>query len=185
MFLWTGKERLEWAGRFIAEHVRPKMPVVVHLKNNPREKGCSNADQEAWCDFFMRCAKDYDVLFILIGNEEISDRLKKLPNVLVARDQGSTLSSELALIEQAAIFMGMASGPCNMAIFNDVPYVIYKNPDHHVREMKEEMGDSDRFSFSKPFQKLLRKKETPDGLMEEFRPLFEHVKQSKFEKVRI
>ena len=158
------------------------MPVVVHLKNNPREQGCSNANFDAWFTFFERCVLRYDVKFILVGNETTDQRILGLPNVLVAQGVEGNLSRELALIQTALAFMGMASGPCNMAVFSDVPYVIFKNPDHHVRETALELGQADRFPFAVGFQKLLREFETADRLMSEFRLLYTSSSRQDWER---
>ena len=166
---------LRWATSFTDQYVTPSLPVVVHLKNNPNLKGCSNANFKSWYNFFLSCYGQYDVRFILIGNEPIDPQITHLPNVLVARDWESDLSRDLALIQTSYIFMGMSSGPCNMALFSDIPYVIYKNPDHDVEEMELELGTNIRFPFATPVQKFLRIFETPQGLMSEFTGLHGHI----------
>lgn len=175
-------ELVQWAVDFIQCNVQPYLPVVVHLKNNPNEPGSSNADFDAWLTFFKDCYQQYDVMFILIGNEEIDQRVRKLPNILVARDSGSNLSRDLALIQTAFMFMGMASGPCNMAVFSDIPYAIYKNPDHHAEQTALELGGSDQFPFATPFQKVMRVLETTENLMAEFVNLYTHVNRQDWEK---
>ena len=172
---------LRWATSFIAQYVTPSLPVVVHLKNNPNLKGCSNANFESWYNFFLSCYGQYDVKFILIGNEPIDPQITQLPNVLVARDCGSYLSRDLALIQTSYIFMGMSSGPCNMALFSGIPYVIYKNPDHDVEEMSSELGTNIRFPFAAPVQKFLRIFETSQGLMSEFADLHAHINRLDWE----
>jgi ADP-heptose:LPS heptosyltransferase len=88
--------------------------------------------------------------------------------VIVTKNHESNISRDLALISQAAIFMGMSSGPCNIAIFSDTPFIIYKNPDHDVEEMKLELGKNNRFVFSTASQKFLRIFETVENLIQEF-----------------
>ena len=105
-----------------------------------------------------------------------------LPNVILSRDYGSSLSRDLALIQTASIFMGMTSGPCNMALFSDIPYAIYKNPDHDVEEMAIELGKADRFPFAMPFQKIMRIFETGDNLMAEFANLYAQINRQDWEK---
>ena len=173
---------IHWALDWIEERVVPSLPVVVHLKNNPREEGCSNANFDEWLAFFKACITRYNVRFILIGNEEVDQRIRKLPNVLVAQDLGSTLARDLALIQTGCVFMGMASGPCNMALFSETPHVIYKNPDHDVEQMALELGESERFPFATPFQKILRVFETRENLMSEFAHVFTHVNRQDWER---
>ena len=175
-------EPIRWAIQFLERHVTPCMPAVVHLKNNPNEQGSSNADFDAWLAFFKACYQQYDVMFIVIGSEEIDQRVHKLPNTLVARDFGSNLSRDLALIRTAFIFMGMTSGPCNMALFSETPYVIYKNPGHDAEQMALELGKSDRFPFATPSQKILRVFETRENLMSEFVHLFTQVNRQDWER---
>lgn len=166
---------LAWAREFIASRVSPSLAVAVHLKNDPHVKGCSNADVSAWRDFFSACWQRFDVKFILIGADPIDPGIAVMPNVLVSRDLGSNLPGDLALIQESLFFMGMASGPCALAVFCGVPYVIYKNPDHHAQEMALELGASDRFPFATAFQRIVRVFETCDDLMAEFTTLYNHL----------
>lgn len=175
-------EPIRWAVHFIKRCVIPYLPVVVHLKNNPNEQRRSNADFDAWLGFFEACHLQYDVRFILIGNEEIDQRILRLPNTLKARDYGSNLSRDLALIQASFIFMGMGSGPCNMAVFSKTPYVIYKNPDHHAEQMTLELGKTDQFPFATPFQKVLRVFETTESLISEFAHLYTHGTRQEWQK---
>ena len=173
---------IHWALALLERRVAPFLPVAVHLKNNPHEQGCSNANFDEWFVFLEACITRYNVRFILIGNEEVDNRIRRLPNVLVTQDLGSTLARDLALIQTSFAFMGMASGPCNMALFSDIPYVIYKNPDHHAEEMASELGEGDRFPFATRFQKVLRVFETSENLMSEFAYLYAHANRQRWER---
>lgn len=164
-----------WAHRFVEDYVAPDLPVVVHLKNNPAAPGESNANADAWPAFFEACRGRYDVRFLLIGDDELDGRVRALPNVLVTRERGATLAQDLALIQHAFAFMGMASGPCNMAIFSDTPYVIYKHPDHHPDEMHAELGEADHFPFGTPLQRFVRAFETPEDLLARFAAIYAHA----------
>lgn len=171
-----------WALDFIENHVAPFLPVVVHLKNNPNEVGCSNAKFEAWLNFFESSIDRYEVKFVLIGNEAIDERIEQLPNVVVTQALDGTLSRDLALIQVAYLFMGMSSGPCNMALFSDVSYVIYKNPDHHPEQMALELGEADHFPFATPFQRFLRVFETKENLISAFHHLYTHLNRQAWEQ---
>lgn len=163
---------VQWAVQFMERFVTASLPVAVHLKYDPNKQGDSNADLDAWLSFFKACYRCYDATFILIGNETIDRRVCELPNTLVAQDYGSNLSGELALIQTAPIFMGMATGPCNMAIFGENSYIIFKNPDHDTEEMKLELGTGNQFPFATPLQRLARVFETGENLMTEFDYLY-------------
>ena len=80
------------------------------------------------------------------------------------------------------MFLGMASGPCNVAIFSKIPYAIYKNPDHHSKEMKRELGTKDHFSFAGSYQKIYRMKETEANLREHFFSIYDHLCNSSFKE---
>ena len=155
---------------------------MIHLKNATHEQSQSNANFGEWAAFLKVCTSRYDVKFILIGNERLPDQIRRLPNVIVSQDLGSSLARDLALVQTACAFMGMASGPCSVAIFSDIPYLIYKHPDHHQEEMAQELGDGQRFSFATPAQKILREFETNKILMSEFTRLYSQIDRHKWEQ---
>lgn len=175
-------EPLRWAREFIETHVRPAYPVVAHMKNAPPERCQSNANVGAWGAFFEDSVARRDVKFVLIGNEDVDDRIRRLPNVIVTQDFGSAVARDLALIQTACAYMGMASGPCSMAMFSDIPYLICKHPDHTPDKMARELGDRDHFSFAAPTQKILRIFETRELLMSEFKRLWSQVDLQRWER---
>jgi hypothetical protein len=146
---------------FLERNVHAHYPVAVHLKNQAGQPGCSNANMAAWKAFFEGCVEDSAVTFVLVGDDPVPAEISSLANVVRSRDLGSDLLLDMAIIQHAAAFMGMATGPCQMAVFNCRPYVIFKNPDHHAEEMWRELGSRDAFAFSGTSQKLLRVLETP------------------------
>ena len=149
-----------------------KIPVTVHLKNNPKQSGCSNADVEQWQLFFECCNEDFPVVFILVGQDKVNSSIKNLPNVIVTHDTNETLALELAIIQSSSFFMGMTTGPCNIALLSGVPCVLFKNPDHHVELIKRELDSRDRYTFCSMKQVVLRKFEHKDLLMEHFEILY-------------
>lgn len=175
-------EPLGWARDFIEAHVLPGYPVVAHLKNAPPAESQSNANVDAWAAFFEACAARRDVKFVLIGNEPVEARIRRLPNVVVTQDLGGTAVRDLALIQTACVYMGMASGPCAMAMFSDVPYLICKHPDHTPEKMVRELGDRDHFAFATPAQKILRAFETRELLMSEFARLWSQADLPRWER---
>lgn len=181
-FLHSKPETLRRAFRFLKARVLPTAPVVVHLKNNPRETGCSNAAQHEWAAFFDSCLDRHDVKFLLIGNEGIAESISKLSNVVVARNYDLQLPEELALIELSFLFMGMASGPCTFALFGETPYLIYKNPEHHAKEMEKELEGHDHFSFAKPFQKVLRVNESTEQLLSQFLSVYSEPNRTAWKR---
>ena len=162
--------------------MRESLPVVVHLKNTSGEGILSNANLIEWYKFFKACQKFKGIKFILIGNEKIGTRIEKLPNIIVTNQKRSDISKDLGFIQTAYFFMGMASGPCIMAIFNDVPYVIFKDPNQHSKDMQKELGTKDYFSFAKGPQKILRTKHTSSILMSEFLHLLHSTNRVEWQK---
>ena len=138
--------------------------TAVHLKNV--EGAQSNADHHAWQAFFTRVAGSGH--FVLIGDDLVPPDISGLPNVTLAREIDGDLVFYLALMQESEFFMGMMSGPCTLALVNGNPYRIFKNPDHHAREMDEELGKANRYPFAFPNQKIIRQRETPDLLLREF-----------------
>jgi len=171
---------VKWAIDLIDECILPSLPVVVHLKNNLLQKNCSNARFDEWEGFFKMCIGAYDVKFIVIGNEEIDRSIADLSNVLVTNRMRANLSQELALIEIAYAFIGMSSGPCNVAICSDIPYIIYKNPSHHAEAMILELGNNEGFPFATPYQKFLRMFESGENLFSNFNHILDNYKREEW-----
>jgi hypothetical protein len=144
-------------------------PVAVHLKRNERATGQSNADLASWLQFFAtRLAQRSPQRFFLLGHDPVDVAFRDRPNVTIVQDDIETIGEHLALIQAAELFMGMMSGLSNMALFGERPYLIFKNPDHHRREMLDEMGEGDAYSFALPDQRVLRIKDEPKNLESAF-----------------
>jgi len=168
---------MHWATEFINRHSCGAVPVTVQLRKNA-VNSARNSDYESWLAFFQRCAGTYAAKFIVIcSHAEIDPRFRALPNVIIAKELGTALEQDLALIEIAAIHMGASSGPGTIAQFNDKPYCIF-NPtmsDGYVKSFKLQ-GDRGTFIFSSPHQYWIHGKETPDILLREFDMMWEAVK---------
>ena len=147
------------------EDMEGDLPLIaVHLKNVPGAlPEESNAALPAW-QRFIRLARSR-AAFMLVGDDPVPADIAELPNVMLARELfGADLVAHLAAIQRADAFMGMASGPCQAAIFGRKPYVIFKNPGHHPEQMKEELWSARGFSFALPGQSLRQESETPQLL---------------------
>ncbi len=179
-FLSVRPEIISWVNNFYKNQVVDRHPVVVHLKYNPKcTKDCSNADFDAWYEFFKVCRQYKNIVFVLIGNDVVDRRIIKLSNVVVARDYGGNLIRDLGLIQMGYLFMGMASGPCNMAIFSKTPYIIYKDPPQHNAEMLMELGRKNRYSFANSYQQFWRIYHTRENLLRKFLRVYENRKIPK------
>jgi len=164
-------QAVKWANGFF-DSIAPGVRIAVHLKQDAADKGKSNANAAAWHSFLSRAAQDEKVTFVLIGDDKVDPQILALPNVIRAADQaGATLAGHLAVIQESNAFMGMMSGPCNLALFGSKPYTIYKNPEHHQAEMLAEIGAADGYPFAHSDQRVLRAHETTDLLWAEFHRL--------------
>jgi hypothetical protein len=160
-------ELLGRAVDLIRDKSKKALSVAVHLKSNPKLVGQSNANLAAWRSLFI-FGQSFPAHFFLVGDEQTNADFRDLPNVSIAYDANFTLDGYLALIQACELFMGMMSGPGNMALFGAKPYVIFKNPDHHVSEMFREIGSLDRYSFSTGHQRVLRTWDTEESLVAAF-----------------
>lgn len=160
---------------YVADKAAGSLTVAVHLKQNPNCVGQSNASLSAWHTFFQRAANRYRAHFFLIGNEESNATFSDLRNVSITHDDGFAIDGQLGLIQVCQLFMGMMSGPSNMALFGNNPYLIFKNPDHHSTEMKSEIGDNDQYPFGIGHQKVLRILDTADSITHAFEMAVQHI----------
>ena len=166
---------LKWARQFIAEKVRPQFPVVVHLRNSSINLH-RNAKISCWLDLFQYCQTRYEITFIVIGNnDEIDPQIRQLQNILVAKDYGTTLEQDLALIQTGILYMGSTSGPATMAIFNDVPYLIYGFKTKH-----EDLPHGLPVPWANPLQKLVWEPETRDRLISDLDWVYEKIDLAKW-----
>lgn len=169
------KRILKKSAEFLKKSVYPKRAIAVHLKNNPAVKNCSNAVFTEWEKFFQKSEQFKDVCFLLIGDDQVSRNLSRLPNVISTRAFGLSLVEDLALISLSEMFMGCASGPCNAALFSRIPYIIYKDPAQHPEIMERELGDSDHFPFARPMQNIFRMKQSAEHMFSEFKKRYKQA----------
>jgi ADP-heptose:LPS heptosyltransferase len=169
---------LDYAKKWIKKNIKTSLFVTVHLKNNPHNTK-SNAQLKQWKIFFEHCRNsNFPIIFVLIGNDEFDEDINKLSNVIITQLHGGNLELDLALIQLSYFFMGMSSGPCNMALFSGVPYLIWKHPNHHVNEMKREFQGHDKFVFAKErYQKFFIDWDNTDNLIREFNDLYKELEK--------
>tara|TARA_B110000967_G_scaffold181071_1_gene197889 strand:+ start:872 stop:1864 length:993 start_codon:yes stop_codon:yes gene_type:complete len=162
----------KWASETIHKYCNNTPVVGIHLKKIINRTGTdpiSLANNYVWYKFLSITASRYDIKFIIIGDDPLDRNIKELPNIIVANEIGAkNFSQHLALLSECAGFMGMMSSICNLVLFSNTPYIIFKNPEHHKKEMEEEIGEKNHYSFSTKFQKVLRVNETVDLLLSEF-----------------
>jgi hypothetical protein len=164
----------DWARGFYREHVRPRVPVTVNVRNNKAFHLHRNLNLECWLEFFRYCEARYPATFIVIcARSEIDPRLRARPNVIIAKDHDTGIEQDLALIQGSAIHMGAGSGPASMAWFGDKPYLMVNTvypPGYfaHPDMITQEENNIQRFWFSGPLQRIAGGPETTELLVAEF-----------------
>lgn len=160
---------------WLSKYVPHDLPVVCHLKNNPKDS-LSNAKTAEWLRFFqLKAIRELPIHFVLIGNDPLDPSLTQLPNVTATQLTGGNIGLDLSLVLRAFIFMGMSSGPCQVALFSCVPYLIWKHPGHHTLEMQREFGDWGHFAFASDCQKFMQDWDTAENLAQAFFGLYEAI----------
>ena len=161
----------QWARKLIQGEC-DKTPVVgLHLKQSINWKGppISLANNSVWYKFLSSAASRYKIKFLVLGDDPLDINIKKLPNIIVANEIGAeTFIQNLALLSECVGFMGMMSSICNYALFSNIPYIIFKNPQHHKEMMEKELRGENYYSFATEFQKVYLINETVDLLLSEF-----------------
>jgi hypothetical protein len=148
----------------------PKI-ITIHLKRVfPFDVNESNAQAEVWAKalrYFLDFSTELDV--ILVGNDPTPTEIELGPRIRRADDIGLNLGEQMNLIQNSVGFIGTASGICSGAVFSEVPYFIYKSPEHHKEQFATELKNEEIFSFSALNQKIIRK-------IPETKTLFENMR---------
>jgi hypothetical protein len=154
---------IERAQALLRDKVAPRRAVIVHVKSDSKNSDERETSINEWAEFIRAQSSDLKTAFIAIGNDDV-EMIRDLPNVIVARDSGNDLPRDLALIQIGAAFMGLASGPAQMAILGDRPYAVFKPMNIHPEFMIREIGDQPGFSFATADQHLFRTDPTRENL---------------------
>jgi hypothetical protein len=169
---------LMWARSFLADQVRPQLPVAVHLRSDKMFGTHRDVAMDSWIEFFDSCRQKFDVKFVVIcGRDEIAPQLRALSNVLVAKDHGTTFEQDAAIIQVSSMFMGGPSGIAQMAVFSSIPYIIVN---YVPGAISLERGGG--HPFATPLQRLIWERETTDLLIKEFTELFPKIDTTKWEQ---
>lgn len=172
---------VDWANTFYLDHVFPKVPVTVNIRNNQMFQTHRNSNLDVWLEFFKHCESRYPAKFIVIcAWSEIDDRLRDCPNVILAKDYHTGVEQDLALIHASAIHMGVGSGPVSMAWFNTKPYLmvntVYGPNYFKCSDMLVDMAPGiQRFCFAGPLQRIVASAETTELLINEFAHMWSAV----------
>lgn len=151
------------AADLLNAHARGTIPIIIHIKNDPTAAPGETANLEVWAEFLRRRSGDAGTTFVVIGNEELGG-IGDQANVVVTQKSGNDLPRDLALIQQGAAFMGIASGPGHMAILGERPYAVFKPLHVHPDFMALEFGGMTTFSFAAESQRFIRIDPSADDL---------------------
>ena len=165
-------------------------PVVVHLRRSERNSR-RNSNFDVWMKFFIFCCskkKWRHVTFVIIGTrQEIDPRLRRIGNVIFAKDYNTTIEQDCALIQSSLMFMGGPNGPGSFPVCGNIPYLFFnysmpsqKNLDFQF--IKDSPTSDYQWPWHTSLQKLIWVPETIDSLIEEFGHLVSNVDFSEWRK---
>ena len=174
---------LRWAYSLYRTKAKDSLPVVVCLRNSP-DGADRNAEREAWLGFFDLCKSVFpEVKFVVVGTrEEAFEELRGRSNVIVAKDYGSTLPDDFALIKTSLLYIGVDAGVGAIALFSDVPYLLFGRSPESGEQVGLKPGSN--WEFATPYQKQLYTSFTitPDSLLSEFSDLYSQLDVEEWHK---
>lgn len=145
--------------------------LTIHLKYHESFKITSNAHLEIWSSLLEEISLQYpDLKLVLIGNdlfpENFMQKCRAMRQLIFSRDHSLSLMEELCLISSSRAFIGMASGPSNMAIISPVPYLVFKHKEDAWEENfnQSEMA-GDRLRGAGENQLFIVGEENPEQVM--------------------
>ena len=163
----------------------PDIPVSVNIRNNKLYAIERNANMDVWYDFFKQNINKYPIKFVVIcGFSEVDQRFRELDNVIIAKDNFTSIEQDLSLIQSSAFHLGSASGPASIALFGSQPYYICNTTlnlhiDHYNESMKMYNRDC-RFTFSHNLQNNGTEPETVELLEEKFLEIWDVFDKEKW-----
>ena len=175
---------LSWAYDFYKTKAKGLLPVVVSLRWHPHAAIHRNAERNVWLTFFDLCKSAFpDVIFVVVGSrEEVFEELRHRSNVMVAKDYGSTLLDDLALIRTSLLYIAQESGISIIAVFSDIPYLLFGREEVARKALKLEPGSN--WKFATQYQKVFYSdfEVTPHSLLEEFSSLYNQLDTDKWQE---
>lgn len=181
-YLRIGERDAAWAQWLYINHL-PKgaVPVTLSLKRTVHRVE-NNADPIAWLPFIDKCGLDFpEVVFVVVGlREEAFTDLRNRANVIIAKDFGTSVIEDLALIRASLMYMGTSSGVNTIAMFSDLPYLITQLP--VLTYLEHGIKPDDKFSFMLDTQKIFSTKTmiTSEFLFQEFKALYSTLDKNKW-----
>lgn len=181
-YLKIGERDRAWARWFYLNQLpKNSIPVSLSLKRTShRIEG--NADPKSWLTFIDRCKLEFpEVVFFVVGlREEVFAGLRDRANVVIAKDFGTSVIEDLALIRASLMYMGTSSGVNAIAMFSDLPYLIFQMEESNYT--RHGLSPDEKFSFVLNSQKIFSVNiaVTPDFLYREFKALYSTLDKNKW-----
>lgn len=144
--------------------------ITLHLNIN-KSNSLSTAKISFWKKLIDHLLlKNLSLQIIFVGFDK---KFYKHERVHYAYDLFKNDIYSFYIIYKSKFFIGNASGYCCAAIFSNIPYLIIKNPKHHVKTIKNEIKKS-KLDFANKDQLIIRSIQN-----------FDYIKNnlSKFNKV--
>ena len=104
--------------------------------------------------------------------KEVFDGLQERRNVIIAKDFGTSIIEDLALIRTSFMYMGTNSGVNTIALFSDLPYIMSQFPQELLRY----------FNFRSDNQKIFsaETKVTSELLFDEFKNIYSNLDRNRW-----
>lgn len=166
---------MEWAHSFIRKHVSPAVPITAQVRFNP-DSQYRNTELGPWKTFFTRMQARLDIKFIVIcRREEIVPELRGLSNVVYAKDHGSDVLQDLALVQASHFSMFPDSGFCTFPWFCGLPSLYFGRTKFEFPQRRMQDAAGDGLRFLSPFQRRIWGEYTAASLDEAFWSLWKDL----------
>ena len=179
-YLKISNENINWAYKFYCDILpAKKIPVTISFKLTSHDTR-RNPSIEEWKTFFTICRKKYpEIHFVLIGcREEIVENMKKNENVIFAKEYGTSIIEDFALIRTSITYMGVTSGINIISQFSDLPYLVFRYNAYKANFMRE--GES--WIWANENQKIFSESlgDSAELLISEFSKIYEQLDKNEW-----
>lgn len=107
------------------DKVTDKPLIVMNLRNNPIPSK-RNADMDVWYEFLKLANEKYNDTFYIIGEKHEKDyAMACLENVKFTKDMGFCLVEDMALLDNADLFISTETGVALVYQYLRKPYLLY------------------------------------------------------------
>jgi len=181
-YLRIGERDKTWAQwLYMKQLPKGAVPVSLSLKRTLHRVE-NNAVPTTWLSFIDKCGLDFpEVVFIVVGlREEVFTGLRNRSNVIIAKDFGTSVIEDLALIRASLMYLGTSSGVNTIVMFSDLPYLITQMEVSNY--LRHGLKPGDKFSFMLDTQKIFSTEimVTPELLLKEFKALYSKLDRNKW-----